>query len=375
MDKKILSLKEVSEDIGETLGEVKQFDVNHGYYNASFRGTKEFERVDTKIRKTLSFKGRKQPISFGFFKSKKGYTSRYKNSKDYANHYGEYIAYIVLKQLGKKACKVDLGQIVIKHPHTHQDIVIDGILSHSQLSQEESFIPIASIISRYKTKLKNIDNENSQTEGYMPLIPKGKTNSEKNYTNIEVVLKSLELYYKENGQEEKLPMARKQFFDMCIFDIKFANRDRHDENFGEKVNQSTGDIQFYHLFDNEQILGMQEERETVGKLINDEEEYKRFKGKELTSCIGIPGTTQKIEPMELLNYLLKNYYDETMDSISDIGRYKIEDLEEVMDICPGLSDEHKKFAKKIFLEREKEIEKVITEHNKNKETNDEPSLV
>ena len=44
-----------------------------------------------------------------------------------------------------------------------------------------------------------------------------------------------------------------------------------------------------------------------------------------------------------------------MDSLTDIGRYKFANLEEVLEICPGLSQEHKTFAKKIFLERQEEI--------------------
>ena len=106
---------------------------------------------------------------------------------------------------------------------------------------------------------------------------------------------------------------------MCIFDIKFANRDRHDENFGVKVDQLTKEISYYHLFDNEQILGMQEEQERVKILLNNPKEYQKFKEEELTSCIGIPKHTQKIDAMKLLNYMLENYYEETMDSIRDIG--------------------------------------------------------
>ena len=163
---------------------------------------------------------------------------------------------------------------------------------------------------------------------------------------------------------------------MCIFDIKFANRDRHDDNFGVKINQTTNKIEFYHLFDNEQFLGMQEEKKDVIKYLTDEKEYQKFKEKELTSCIGIPGQTQKIKPTKLLNYLLEKYPEETMNSLEDIGRYKISDLEEVLEICPGLSDEHKEFSKKIFLEREKEMDDVVNRFNtKSLETKDDgPSL-
>ena len=67
--------------------------------------------------------------------------------------------------------------------------------------------------------------------------------------------------------------------------------------------------------------------------------------------------------MELLEYLLENYPEETQDSLKDIGRYTISNLEETLEICPGLSEEHKQLAKKIFLEREKEIEETVKAFN------------
>ena len=63
----------------------------------------------------------------------------------------------------------------------------------------------------------------------------------------------------------------------------------------------------------------------------------------------------------------ENYYEETIDSLEDIGRYKFSDLEEVLEVCPELSKEHKLFAKKIFLERQKEFSKVLKEYDQKKD--------
>lgn len=79
--------------------------------------------------------------------------------------------------------------------------------------------------------------------------------------------------------------------------------------------------------------------------------------------------SKKIEPTTLLKYLLEHYYEETIDSLNDIGRYTYQDLEEVLEVCPGLSEEHKAFAKKIYLERQQEINNTIKdfEQRKNEE--------
>lgn len=344
---RIKSLKEVSEDINEEIGKQKKFTPANGFFKINLRGTtREIELKEEKVRANLNFKGTKQPISFGYFKSKKGYNSRYKNSKEFADHYGEYIAYIILKQLGKKACKVDIGELEAQHPHSGKTFIAEGTLSHYQLSHEENFKPISVIIQEFKI---------AHPKKYRELTPRGKTNSDQNYTNVELILEALEFTLKRNEQEEKIPQIRRKFFDMCAFDLRFANRDRHDENFGIKINQVTNEIDFYHLFDNEQILGFQENRPNVQKYLSNPKEYDKFKKRELTSCIGIPEKIQKIDPTELYAYLLENYNEEISTSMEDIGRYKLSNLNELMDKCEGLSEEHKEFARKIFTERQIEL--------------------
>lgn len=367
MSKGVKSLQEVSKEINEEIGTFKNFSANNGYFKATMRNGRDINLIASKVRANLSFRGTNQPISFGYFKSKKGYNSKYKNNKEFANQYGEYIAYIILKQLGKKACRVDLGIMPMRNPYSKKDIEIEGILSHFQLSQEEIFKPINLVIEDYMQ---------AHPKKYRQLTERGKTDSESNYTNIVVILEAIADFLNQNAQKDKLPQIRKKFFDMCIFDLKFANRDRHDENFGLRINQATDQIEFYHLFDNEQILGMQENKTDIIKYLSSNDEYQKFSKRELTSCVGIPNQTQKISSKIFLKYLLENYYEETMDSLEDIGRYSFEDLEELLECFQGLSLEHKEFAKKIFLERQREIESVVQEFQQNKEdkVEEEPDL-
>lgn len=365
---KLKSLDEVCQEMHEErLGVFKEFTPQNHYFPVSLRDQGHREPVqlnEGKLRATLSFRGTNQPISFGYFKSIKGYNSKYKNNKEYADHYGEYIACIILKQLGKKSCKVDLGTLDVRNRFNNKVIKVDGILSHFQLSQEEVFRPICAVVESYAIM---------SPKKYKELTERGKTHSSSNNTNIEIILASIEDLLTKENQSERIPEIRKKFFDMCIFDLKFANRDRHDDNFGLKVNQATNEIDFYPLFDNEQILGFQENRPAAKAFSENDDDYERFRKRELTSYIGVPGKTLKITSKELLEYLLEHYYEETMNSINDIGRYKLENLNEVMEICPGLSEEHKELARKIFIAREKEIADVVKAHNE-KRKNDELSL-
>ena len=171
---------------------------------------------------------------------------------------------------------------------------------------------------------------------------------------------------------------RKAFFDMCAFDLLFGNRDRHDDNFGLKIDQRTNELSFYHLFDDEQILGLQEPKGSAEYCLKSDSEYQSFKQTQLTSCIGIPGKTQQIESTELLRYLLEKYPKEIISSLEDIGRYTYEDLEDLLNRIENLSEPHKKFAKKIFKDRHEEVWNIVAEYqkpnNRNKRQDEEASL-
>lgn len=358
MQKRLLTLEEVCEDIHENpeeIGKFKRLTRKEGYYISNFRNGRGVVVEEGKVKANLSFDGTNQPTSIGYFKSKTGYNSKYKCNKQHANHIGEYVASIILKQLGKLACKVDLGYTTITNHYSGKEIEIEGCLSHSQLGKHEMMLPAKVAIEDYKL---------TSQKKYRELTERGRTDSEKNYTNVEIILAAFESKFKKNGQAKKIPEMRKAFFDMCAFDILFGNRDRHDENFGLRFDQMANELSFYHLFDDEQILGMQENVTVVEACLKSDKEYNKFKENELTSCIGIPGQTQKIKSIDLLKYLLEKYPKEILDSIQDIGRYQFSDLEDLLDRIENLSNPHKEFAKKIFLDRQKEVGSVIAEYQK-----------
>ena len=353
----VKSLKEVRNEIHEQIGVQKKLNPKNGYFFTSY-GRRTVSQRNEKVHATMTYKDPTGVLKLGEFKSKSGYNSKLKNNKEYANHYAEYIAYLILKQLGKDVCKVDLGEIDIKNKYSSKTISVEGVLSYYQLQPQENFKTLAELVESYKKE---------HPKKYKEMTERGKTNSQLNYVNIEIILKTLEEYYTQHGQGDKIPQMRKHFFDMCVFDLMFANRDRNDENFGVKVNQLTNEIDFYPLFDNEQILGMQEEKNDVTKYLSSEKEYEKFKEKSLTSYMGIPGQVSNTTPATFFKYLLENYADETMDALEDIGRYSFPHLEEVLEVCPGLSEEHKQLAKKIFLERQQEIADIVKAFKDRKE--------
>ena len=124
----VKSLKEVRNEIHEQIGVQKKLNPKNGYFFTSY-GRRTVSQRNEKVHATMTYKDPTGVLKLGEFKSKSGYNSKLKNNKEYANHYAEYIAYLILKQLGKDVCKVDLGEIDIKNKYSSKTISVEGVLS------------------------------------------------------------------------------------------------------------------------------------------------------------------------------------------------------------------------------------------------------
>lgn len=366
MKKKVKSLEEVRNEINEQLGVFKKFDKKSGFFISSRTFVhssgkvfynREYDLVAEKLHSDLKIKTLHGVIT-AFFKSKAGYNTKLINKREFAGHYGEYLSFLILKQLGKKVCKSDLGELEIMFPFSKKNKTIEGVLSYPAFDEinGEMFREYSTIVDDYR---------HTYPKKYQNLIGDANPSLDSNITNVEVILKVLEEYCRSNGQEEKFPQIKKDFFDMMIFDLKFANRDRHEGNFGLKI-LKTGEIEFYPLFDNEQILGLQCEKKSAEAYVQEDTFVEKLKESDLGSYIGVPGDPQHANFSKTLKYLLEHYYEETKESLEDIGRYTYSHLEEVLEVCPGLSEPHKDLAKKIFKTREKEINEIVSEFEKSK---------
>jgi len=359
--KPIKTLNQVAKTLGtKKLGEYIDFTPANGYYDMTFRGPKNYTLKDGKIGKNVSIKDTDGTISYAYFKSRASFSSRFKLSRKHGNHFGEYLGSIILEQLEMPACRVDIGVFPFKHPYKQGAIIpLEGSLSHYQLEQNENFVPLSVIAQLYRS---------SNKKQFSSLLGKKKNNevpsfSSGHFTNIEIILASMDEFLKRGDQEYKIPEIRKQLFRMILFDLKFANRDRHDENFGLKLDQDTGAIDFYGLFDNEQILGFQLSEPLAEDVANNDKKFDDYKRKEFTSYIGYPGKPVKVSSEDLFRYLLNNYPKETIEAYQYVSRYTLDNLEEAIDTClPDVTEGHKKLACRLFEDREKEMAQVLEEY-------------
>lgn len=301
----------------------------------------------------------------GYFKTNLGIRLKdYKATKQSAAHFGEFIAYKIAEKISLPVCEVELlkRNLTLKYSKTGKSVEVPGCISYIDLKQGESFIPAATILSWYKMEHKRefeaIVNEagNLQVGDYR-LDP----NNEINNNNIELILPAFESYAREQWHmsEEEVNQIRQNIINMIVFDCKFANRDRHDENYGLSTT-ADGKVKFYPIFDNEYILGLAEFEEDILKYSGPR--LQEHIDTDLYSVMGVTSKPTKLGYQAMLSALFLNNPEETKKAIDLVMNIQEKDVSNIMDECEGLSDIHKAYALRIFRSRQRGFETLIEEY-------------
>lgn len=323
---------------------------------------KPYAYLDRRFYQTYNFTTPDHPIRFGYFKSKSGYTERGKNTEDFQDHYGEYVSSIILRQLGLNSCKVSLGTAFIRRPFAKERMQIEGCLSHSQTSDNEYLVFLVNLLDGFR-----------KTEEYEKNNYKHIFNTDPNLVDFEESLLAIKRYFECNDSEDRYADMRKEFFDMCLFDIKFANTDRNNGNLGVRIAQLDDGSELlepYPLFDNEEILGF-----GLASAKGSDEEAENNYRKLTTTRIVYSDQDNKRDSNDLFKYLLENYYEETMQSYARVSRYKLEDLDELFNRCGDISEGRRSLAKKIFEKKEKDMQLILARENYKRQQEGKPVVV
>ena len=278
--------------------------------------------------------------------------------------YGEFIAHLICEKIGIKSCDVDILKRFVTNPRSKsgKGNEVPGAISYIDLQPDEDLVSATSVLSWYR---------HEHYDEYLKIInPSGKTDkndytmstsSEYYNNNIEVVIPAFMAYVKEkcNGTDKLAEQVKQNIIDMCVFDCRFANRDRHDENYALAVKSSGNGVRFYPLFDNEYILGFSEPTKSIGKYTA--ASLQEHFSKDLYSVIGVTTKPTKISSAAMLTYLFSNYPKETQKAYEKIMKFTESDLIEIMSECEGLPKEHQAYAARIFRLRGKEIETIQEE--------------
>ena len=279
--------------------------------------------------------------------------------------HGEFIASKICKAVGIPCCDVDIIKKFIVNPRSRsgKGNIVPGVISYIDLEPGESLINATQILSWYKYE---------HFDEYKKIIdPLGKAekndfsyrmsiNNDEHYNNIELIIPAFMAYITEHcgGSMKRAEDVRQSIIDMCMFDCRCANRDRHDENYGLAVGKKGG--RFYPLYDNEYILGFSEQTADIGKY--SATALQEHINKDLYSVIGVSSKPTKITPSSLITYLFSAYPVETQKAYEKVMKFTVTDLQNLMNECEDLPEEHKAYALRIFRLRTKEIEGIQEEY-------------
>lgn len=252
-----------------------------------------------------------------------------------ANHYGEFIGYILALYGEVPACKVELAHLSEYYPNIHKQInkgtpiEKDGCITYSslkkgrELEHGKTVIDIAKYNREDKTERKNA-NDND---------------------NLEVVLDSIEtrtrIFYKNISEcpqdyiELKVRENRRKAIQMMIYDCLYGNYDRHDENWAMRRDDSH--IEMYPLYDNERVLGLYENQNFIEKALK-EQKVEEISEEVLFSRMKIPEESNKNSSYkEVLKYLMSNYKAETEETLEKLLKYNTPDrVNSYLKFCEGL---------------------------------------
>ena len=181
-----------------------------------------------------------------------------------ANHYGEFIGYLLSLGSRTPACKVELAHLSEYYENIHKERnngtpeEKDGCISYSHQEKGQ-------ILHHGKLVIDEYLRENSSSEFEF----------KKYYENdIDICIAAIEeetrRYYQkssfkrsEDYIEEKVKENRKAALNMIVYDCLYGNNDRHDENWAMVKDLDGLDISLYPLYDNERVLGLYENIRTI----------------------------------------------------------------------------------------------------------------
>ncbi len=263
-------------------------------------------------------------------------------------HLGEFLGGLIGKKNGFKICDVEL----YRHPLFPAD---RGVISFVSFSKSDKLITSKSIIHAY-LKSQNLDYKNRFS------------------VDVDTVFRAMFWFmYQYKRPYDEFLKFKQEFIDMLVYDLKLLNPDRGLENWFIRQDIETKETDLYPMFDNEMILGFN--TEISDKIINTFENQLKSEDTERTSAILTPNAMMKhqnnVDYKELFDFLLKKYSVQTKNSLNKFHNFSSNDLLEILNSIPDLSENRKRFAIHLFEARSIELDKMYEKHDIYKSTESE----
>lgn len=283
-----------------------------------------------------------------------------------ANHYGEFIGYLLAIGSRTPACKVELASLskyyenIYKERNCATPEQKNGCISYWNLENGEVLHHGQLVIDEYARNHPSIE-------------------SVKHYENdINVCISAIEEatreYYDKSSFkrsqeyiEGKVVENRKAAVNMIIYDCLYGNNDRHDENWAMVKDLHGRDISLYSLYDNERVLGLYENIKTIQSALNSNT-VETFSEKAAFSRMTVPDEVSATSSYkDVLTYLISTY-PETQELLERHlkGNTPMK-VKMYLESCEDLPECYVDYGSKMYQSRydfAKELARKVKEGNK-----------
>ncbi len=282
-----------------------------------------------------------------------------------ANHYGEFIGYLLARNAHTPSCPAELAILTNYYPHIHKEknggtpVEKKGCIIYSLLGKKDILEPGSIVIEnlpelrrKYKSeddielfleaveqRTRNFYDENSKTNRNMISLKQNSGNQNE-----------LSKDYVEN----RVKNNRLQAIEMIIYDCLYGNNDRHTDNWSmvQIYDNNRADIALYPLYDNERVLGLYENQYTVESVLESKNSSKKIDDI-LFSRMRVPGEKNKFSNYrDVLTYIMHKYPEEAARILErHLKTNTPEKVNTFLRFCDGLPTCYIDFANSMYKDR------------------------
>lgn len=312
----------------------------------------------------------------GLFKPKR---YEFKDKKVFcANHYGEFVGYLLAQNSHTASCPAELAILTKYYPHIHKERnggtpeEKKGCIIYSLLEKKDVLEAGSLVIENYPELRRKCKSEDDIELFLTSVEFRTRKFYEDYYGKDRIFLPEKHFNFAqeeltEEYVENKVKENRIQAIEMIVYDCLYGNNDRHTDNWSmvQKYRDDRADIELYPLYDNERVLGLYENQNTINSLLVNGKIDKSHENV-LFSRMSVPNNTKgNSNYKDVLEYIINNYPEETTRILERHLRTNTpEKVKNLLASCEGLPSCYINFGSQMYQDRY-EFAKELLERNKN----------